>query len=163
MIDSKKHFIAGRKMKTLMLGQFALVGALLSACATQPEDLSTTYVSPLKYSKYDCDQVISEMDYVSKHTSALYASLDKKADNDAAQMGVGLVLFWPTLFFLEGGDGPEAVEYSNLKGDFEALRTVAVKKKCGADSLPKSPEELIKEAEQAKQVAKKEAESSYSY
>jgi hypothetical protein len=42
----------------------------------------------------------------------LYASLKKKADNDTAQMTVGMLLLWPTLFFLEGGDGPEASEYS---------------------------------------------------
>jgi hypothetical protein len=68
--------------------------------------------------------------------------LDKKADNDAAQLGIGLVLFWPALFFLEGGDGPEANEYSNLKGEYEALRKVAVQNKCGPD-LPTSPDKII--------------------
>ena len=57
-------------------------------------------------------------------------------------MGVGLVLFWPTLFFLEGGDGPEASEYTQLKGEFEALRTNSVQKKCEIDAL--SPEEVLK-------------------
>ena len=57
-------------------------------------------------------------------------------------MGVGLVLFWPTLFFLEGGDGPEASEYTQLKGEFEALRINSVQKKCEIDAL--SPEEVLK-------------------
>jgi len=83
------------------------------------------------------------MDHVSHRTAELYTSLDKKADNDAAQMGVGLVLFWPTLFFLEGGDGPEATEYSNLIGEYEALRSMMVTKKCSSEYMPTSPEEIV--------------------
>lgn len=67
-------------------------------------------------------------------------------------MGVGLVLFWPSLFFLEGGDGPEAAEFSQLKGEFEALRQNSVQKECGIAKL--SPEDIIKTAEApAKQEA----------
>lgn len=72
-------------------------------------------------------------------------------------MGVGLVLFWPTLFMLEGGDGPEAAEYARLKGEYEALRKVAIEKKCDLSLLPPSPEELIKEKEEK---AKEERKSS---
>lgn len=86
-----------------------------------------------------------EMEHVSQRTVTLYQSLKRTADNDAAQMGIGLVLFWPALFFLEGGDGPEAQEYSTLKGEFEALRTVSVQKGCKQQDMPKSPEEIIKE------------------
>lgn len=118
---------------------------LLSACATNPDKISTAYVSPLKYKSFDCDQIAMEMDYIGQRTTELYNSLDKKHSNDQWQMGVGLVLFWPTLFALEGGDGPEAAEYSRLKGEFEALRDVSVRKKCGHDY--ESPEELIKSSE----------------
>ena len=131
------------------------LGVFLTGCATQPDKLTASYVSPLKYNQYDCDQVIMEMDHVSRKTASLYQSLDKKADDDAAQMGIGLVLFWPTLFLLEGGDGPEAVEYASLKGDYEALRTTSVQKKCGADNLPKSPDELITEIKAKKEKTQK--------
>ena len=46
-------------------------------------------------------------------------------------MGIGLILFWPALFFLEGGDGVNASQYSHLKGEFEALEQVAIQKDCG--------------------------------
>ena len=72
-------------------------------------------------------------------------SLKKEASNDSAQMAIGLLLFWPALFFLEGGDGPEAAEYARLKGEYEALRTVAVQKKISFDKLPPSPEQLIQD------------------
>lgn len=121
-----------------------LSASILSGCATSPNELPTTYVSPLKYKKYDCDQLIEEMDHVSHRTANLYTTLDKKASTDSAQMGVGLLLLWPALFFLEGGDGPEATEYSNLKGEFKAIRTATVTKKCSTEFIPLSPEEIIK-------------------
>ena len=95
---------------------------LLVGCASNPNKIPASYVSPFKYKAYDCDQIIVEMDYVSKRTVRLFNSLEKDHKNDQAQMGVGLLLFWPTLFFLEGGDGPEAAQYADLKGEFEALR-----------------------------------------
>lgn len=83
------------------------------------------------------------MDYVGNRTNKLYKRLDNEHTSDSWQMGVGLVLLWPTLFFLEGGDGPEATEYAQLKGEYEALRTNSVTKKCAIAS--KSPEEIILE------------------
>ena len=111
--------------------------SMLVACASNPSDIDAAYVSPLKYKDYDCDQLAMEMDYVGQRTTKLYQRLkdERKADN--WQMGVGLVLFWPALFFLEGGDGPEAAEYAQLKGEFEALRDNSVTKKCGIET--KSP------------------------
>lgn len=104
---------------------------LSSACATSPDKMSATSVSTYKYAKYDCEQIGAESDRVQKRLTSLYNSLDSEATKDAWQMGVGLVLLWPTLFFLEGGDGPEAAEYSNLKGEYEALQQVSIRKKCG--------------------------------
>ena len=121
--------------------------SMLVACASNPNDIDAAYVSPLKYKDYDCDQLAMEMDYVGQRTTKLYQRLkdERKADN--WQMGVGLVMFWPALYFLEGGDGPEAAEYAKLKGEFEALRDNSVIKKCGIET--KSPEEIIREAEDA--------------
>jgi hypothetical protein len=67
---------------------------------------------------------------ISARTGEKYRSVKKLADNDAAQMGVGLILFWPTLFFLEGGDGPEAAEYARLKGEMDAIERAAISKRC---------------------------------
>jgi hypothetical protein len=73
--------------------------------------------------------------------------LESERTADNWQMGVGLVLFWPSLFFLEGGDGPEAAEYSQLKGEYEALRQTSVAKQCGIAS--RSPDEIMKDADKA--------------
>jgi hypothetical protein len=103
----------------------------LVGCATAPEKLGATYVSPLQYKDYTCDQIGMEMQRVSRKVAELRGTLDKDASNDAAQMGIGLILFWPALFFLEGGDGVNASQYSHLKGEFEALEQAAIQKDCG--------------------------------
>ena len=112
----------------------AIAGSLaLSACASSPDKMTAMSVSTLSYESYDCDQIAAESQRVERRVSELYGQLKKTADNDSAQMAVGLILFWPTLFFLEGGDGPEAAEYRRLKGEYEALQKVSVQKKCGLE------------------------------
>ena len=116
---------------------------LLAGCATNPNKISATYVSPLTYKNYDDDQIIMEMDHIGRRSAELYRSLKNESSKDTGQMALG-VLFWPALFFLEGGDGPEATEYAQLKGQYEALRTLAVQRKIGAELLPPSPEDVVK-------------------
>ena len=45
-------------------------------------------------------------------------------------MGVGLVLFWPSLFLIKG-DGTTAAEVARLKGEMDAIEQTRVKKRCG--------------------------------
>jgi hypothetical protein len=44
-------------------------------------------------------------------------------------MGVGLVLFWPSLLFIKG-DGQTAAELGHLKGEFDTLQQVSIQKNC---------------------------------
>ena len=73
---------------------------------------------------------------------------DEAASDDAALMGIGLVLFWPTLFFLEGDTGRES-ELARLRGSIEAVESEAIRKDCKA---------LVDEFERQRAMAK-EAES----
>jgi hypothetical protein len=114
----------------------ASAAVILSACATQPDEIHTAYVSTLQYKNYDCDQLSMEAERVSARTIELYGSLKETADDDEVQMGVGLLLLWPTLFFLEGGDDARAQEYSRLKGERDAIERVSVQKKCGIQFQP---------------------------
>ena len=114
--------------------RFIFFAALaISACATQPNKIPAQYVSPLLYNDYDCEQIAFEQSRIERRTSELYTSLKNEANADAWQMGIGLVLFWPTLFLLEGGDGPEATEYARLRGEYEAVQEVSVMKKCAIE------------------------------
>jgi hypothetical protein len=113
-----------------------LLAMAMVGCASSPDKIQTSYVSPLLYKDYDCDQVLGELERVSRRANEMRGSLQKTANNDNAQMAVGMVLFWPALFFLEGGDGPEAAEYARLRGENEALEKVAIQKKCNIVIAP---------------------------
>jgi len=105
----------------------AMMMVYLAGCASRPDKIGTMYISPLQYQPYDGQQVAAELERVNRRISELEGSLNKKADNDSTKAFIGTVLFWPTLFFLDG-NGPEAQEYARLKGEREALERVAVQK-----------------------------------
>jgi len=134
-------FFGGHHVKRLLT---ILSLSVLTACASQPDEIQSAYVSDLQYKQYDCDQLTLEATRISNRVNELHGQLKETADNDAAQMGVGLILFWPTLFFLEGGDGPQAQEYAKLKGERDAIEKIAVQKKCAIEFAPlpkaKTPE-----------------------
>lgn len=108
---------------------------VLSACASGSKDIATSYASPIAYQGYSCAQVVAENDRIGRRVSELGGRIDSRAEGDAVAMGVGLVLFWPALFFLKG-DGPEATEYARLKGEHEALQKASVEKGCGLSAAP---------------------------
>lgn len=117
--------------KTVLL----LLAVSMVGCASSPDDISASYVSPITYKDYDCDQIALELQRVTRRAGELQGNLDKKAGGDAAQVAVGALLFWPALFFVEGGDGPEATEYARLKGERDALEQVSILKKCGVQTV----------------------------
>ena len=122
--------------KTIAIG--LCLTTTLAACATNPNNIPATSVSPVQYNDYDCKQLAGELDRVSRKTNDLYASLKQTSANDTAQMAIGMVLFWPALFFLEGGDGPQATEYARLKGEWDAIEKVCIEKKC-SNPMPSRP------------------------
>lgn len=124
--------------RTALIGA-ALAALFMGACATDPEDLGTTRISPIMYRHMDCDQLAMEGSRVARRETILFNSLEKTANTDAWQLGVGIVLLWPVLFGLEGGDGAEAAEYSLLKGERDAIEQAAILQKCPPLGLPARP------------------------
>ena len=107
-----------------------IISITIVSCASSASEISAAYVSPTKYMNYDCSQINIEKSEVERRVNELYYKVEKRAKNDRAAMGVGMVLFWPSLFFLKG-DSPEAAEYAQMKGEYDALRSISVQKKCG--------------------------------
>jgi len=134
-----------------------LAPTLLAGCTTAPDKISASYVSPLIYQDYSCKQVRSEMSRVSRKVHEVTGVQQKEADGDAVAMGVGLVLFWPALFFLMGED--KKVELGQLKGEYEALEKIAIKKNCNvADQIKEArllEEERQKEREEKSGASRK--------
>ncbi len=117
------------KIKSYLV--LVILTALVIGCASQPDKIATQYVPAATYSSYTCDQIASSLRQKNSRMQVLYGNLKSEADADQWQMGVGMLLFWPTLFFLEGGDSPEAAEYARVKGEVDALNEASIQKKCG--------------------------------
>lgn len=108
----------------------AAVAALVSGCATSPKDIAPAYVSPILYQNLSCEQLQQEAARVSQAASVATGAQSNQASKDAAMMGVGLVLFWPSLFFI-GGDKGNAAEVARLKGEMQAIEQANISKNCG--------------------------------
>jgi hypothetical protein len=54
---------------------------------------------------------------------------DKMRSRDSVKTGVGVVLFWPVLLFMDG-DGPKVSEIASLKGQMDAMGSATIQKKC---------------------------------
>ena len=101
----------------------------LAACAAQPDQVAGTYVSPATYSSYNCSQLVAERNSVVRKVNELNGVQKQKADNDGAAMAVGMVLFWPALFFL-GNKNDVAPQLATMKGTYEAITAAGTVKNC---------------------------------
>ena len=133
---------------------FLCLTFIVTGCATSPNEMTASYVSPLIYQSFDCQQLVMESDRVSRRVQSMHAKLDEKESDDSAKMAVGLILFWPALFFLDG-DEDGAIEYKRLKGESEAIHQAAIARKCDLKLLvPPMPKE-VKKTEEEKLADKK--------
>lgn len=110
----------------------AVCGGFLVACAQAPRDIAPSYISPFLYDSLACEQIAEEFQRVSHRAEEVAGVQSKRATGDAVAMGVGLVLFWPSLFFIKG-DKQSAGELARLKGELEALQQASVRKNCGLE------------------------------
>lgn len=116
-------------MKIRQFTASALAMLSVAACASQPDKVIASYVSPSTYSSFSCKQIISERNRIVQKVNELNGVQKKKADNDAAAMGIGMILFWPALFALGGGSDVEP-QLASMKGNYDALTSVGTQKSC---------------------------------
>lgn len=123
------------QMRRAALTASLILLSMTAGCASSSKEIKAAYVSPMTYENFTCQQLIDENNRIQLRISEVAGTVDKRASGDKTKMGVGLVLFWPTLFFLKG-DGPEAQELARLKGEHEALEQAYIKKQCSAPVEP---------------------------
>lgn len=107
----------------------------ISGCATGSKDIGATYISPVTYQNFDCQQITAEMARLQSKVAQIGGRLDEAASNDKAIMAAGAILFWPALFALGGTKAQEA-EYATLKGQHDAVQQAAIEKKCMIHGTP---------------------------
>lgn len=116
----------------------ALLGMTLSGCASSSSNVTSSYISPLQYNQYSCEQIGAEAGRVSARVSELSGVQDSNATADV-KTGVAVVLFWPAAFFMSG-NGQNAAELGRLKGEFQAIEQASIQKNCGFQFRKKSPQ-----------------------
>ncbi|MGY6569476.1 MAG: hypothetical protein ACXIVE_10835 [Salinarimonas sp.] len=105
------------------------LGLALAGCASSAANIEAAYVSPMNYESYTCAQLEQEAERVSQRAVEVTGRQNERATRDAVATGVGLVLFWPALFFVRG-DGAQAAEVARLKGEMETIEKVSIRKNC---------------------------------
>jgi len=101
----------------------------LAGCASSASNIEAAYVSPMNYESYSCAQLEQEAERISQRAIEVTGRQNERATRDAVATGVGIVLFWPALFFVRG-DGAQAAEVARLKGEMETIEKVSIQKNC---------------------------------
>jgi hypothetical protein len=107
-----------------------VAGLAVAGCASKSNEIAPSYVSPMIYQSYTCQQIAMEAQNVSAHAAEVAGAQDDKRTKDQIATGVAVVVFWPAAF-LVGGDGQAAAELARLKGSMQALEQASVMKNCG--------------------------------
>lgn len=119
------------------LGIVALSAALVG-CASSSADITATYVSPVQYSSYNCQQLGLEAQSVSARAAILSGAQDSQRTKDQWSTAAAVVIFWPAAF-LVGGDKQTAAELANMKGQMVAIEQASIQKKCNIQFQGKPP------------------------
>ena len=89
---------------------------------TPPAQITGAYVSPVKYSKYDCHQLSNELSSLSRRENILVSAQEQRINTSETQA------FW---YGYGQGDGIEAAELASVRGEREAVRTAMASASCG--------------------------------
>lgn len=88
---------------------------------TQSSQITGTYVSSLKYEEFDCGRLMAEADSLARRESQLVIAQDQRLKSSKVQA------FW---LGYGQGDGIEASELANVRGEREAVRKAMEVKQC---------------------------------
>lgn len=103
---------------------------LIAGCATNPSDITPTYVSGAGYTAMSCSALSREADNVSSMLVLASKEQENAANFDATMVTVSAVLFWPAALFTKG-DGMSAANVAKLKGEMRAIREASEINGCG--------------------------------
>jgi len=106
-----------------------VIVVILAGCAKRADQIAASYVSPYQYENFTCAQLAEEAQRVGTRASMVAGVQDEKATKDAVATTVGIIVFWPALFFI-GGNDQQTAELARLRGEMEAIEQVSVRKRC---------------------------------
>jgi hypothetical protein len=113
---------------------FAGVAAVsMTGCmnlATKPSEITGSYTSDVKYQEYTCQQLGIEVNSLARREDQLAIAQEQRRKSGKVQA------FW---IGYGNGDGIEASELANIRGEKEAVRRALDAKSCAAAALPRVP------------------------
>lgn len=119
----------GATMKVISrIALLSVFAPLLGGCfnlATQPSQITASYTSALPYEAYDCPRLAIELNTLARREDQLVVAQEQRRKSSKVQA------FW--LGFGQG-DGVEASELANVRGEKEAVRKAMDLKSCGKQS-----------------------------
>jgi hypothetical protein len=101
-----------------------LFSILVTGCMnmpTPPSQITAAYTSELKYVDLNCDVLVAEINSLARRENQLVSAQEQRINTSEVQA------FW---LGYGQGDGVEASELANVKGEKEAVRKAIEKKKC---------------------------------
>ena len=110
-------------------GIAALAALFVAGCASSSKEIQATYVSPVQYQHYTCQQLGMEAQALSTRAAQVAGVQDEKRTSDTVATTAAIIIFWPAAFLVKG-DGQTAAELANLKGQMQAVEQAALQKKC---------------------------------
>ena len=111
-------------MKPLTKFSIFVTTIFVSGCMnmpTPPSQITSAYTSELKYEEYNCSQLATEIASLTRRENQLIAAQEQRIKTSQMQ-----ALWWG----YGQGDGIEASEIANVKGEKEAIRKALDIKKC---------------------------------
>lgn len=134
-----------RQLKFAAAG--CIITTLLSGClntATPPSQITSSYISPVSYASYSCDQLSIEQMSLARRENQLAIAQEQRRKSSQVQA------FW---YGFGNGDGVEASELANVRGQQEAVRSSMAMKRCGTPQAAAPTPEPIPVNEERAQPA----------
>jgi hypothetical protein len=116
------------------IGALTCVAILVSGCLnmpTPPVQITGSYQSTLQYEQFDCNRLTAEADSLSRREAQLAAAQEQRVRTSQMQA------FW---WGFGQGDGVEATELANVRGQREAVRTALQNKGCSTGEPTPQPQ-----------------------
>ena len=131
---------------------------MFTGCSTRAKYITAKAVNPVKYEGLTCDQVHAEILNVHKEIRRISRLQDSESIKDTVMFWTSMIVFAPAIVFLIGKDREEALK--ELKGEFEALKSVSVNNRC--DTYATLQEiEIQEDAEKEKRKIQDENQNVY--
>jgi len=121
-------------MKWKQVAALAVASAALTGCfnlPTQPSQISGAYVNSMRYEQFDCNRLNAEADSLSRRESQLAIAQEQRLKSSKVQA------FW---LGYGQGDGIEASELANVRGEREAVRKAMAVNQCGGSPASQTAE-----------------------